>query len=283
MPVQPDIEIFEKRSINQSIEAAFDFLRQNRKVWFRGTLIYLLPYAMVIALLWLPNARAESIDTTFSMVFDAFGQSRSLAFLLPGFFLSALFTVGLLRRGREENLSGLTWRQLALLWLPSFVRTLRSAVFLLLAVWVVVLVPFPLQTFLYVVLIPLWFVLPSHTLADNNLLSAVRLSVKHGFRSWFGLLIMLLFMAFISFMLSFAVQLPVALLFSLSGLVARMSEAFVQEYLDVVRYVILALVSYTVFVGASFVTLGLSYLYGSAVADYEDENLDGEIDRFENL
>ena len=189
----------------------------------------------------------------------------------------------MLRRGTEEHLSGLTWRQLALLWLPSFVRTLRSAVFLLLAVWVVVLVPFPLQTFLYVVLIPLWFVLPSHTLADNNLLSAVRLSVKHGFRSWFGLLIMLFFMAFVSFMLSFAVQLPVALFFSLSGLVARMSEAFVQEYLDVVRYVILALVSYTVFVGASFVTLGLCYLYGSAVADYEDENLDGEIDRFENL
>ena len=283
MPVQPDIEIFEKRSINQSIEAAFDFLRQNRKVWFRGTLIYLLPYAMVIALLWLPNARAESIDTTFSMVFEAFGHSRSLAFLLPGFFLSALFTVSLLRRGREEHLSGLTWRQLALLWLPSFVRTLRSAVFLLLAVWVVVLVPFPLQTFLYVVLIPLWFVLPSHTLADNNLLSAVRLSVKHGFRSWFGLLIMLFFMAFVSFMLSFAVQLPVALFFSLSGLVARMSEAFVQEYLDVVRYVILALVSYTVFVGASFVTLGLCYLSGSAGADYEDENLDGEIDRFEYL
>jgi hypothetical protein len=269
--------------MNQSIEAAFDFVRLYRKSWFRGTLLYMLPYAMVLALSWLPKAKAHDIGSSFEMLFEALGDTNTLSFLLPGFFLSGLFTASLLRYSQNQDPTDLTWRQLAVICFPSFVRTLRAVVFLLLAVWATILIPFPLQMFLYILLVPLWFVLPAHILTGNHLLSAVRLSLVYGFRQWFPLLVIIVFMTFVCIMLGMAIPLPFSLLFTLTGLLGLVSDEMVKGYMDVVRFLDLSMAAYVLFVGASFLMLGISFLYGSAEEDNDEKMLEDEIDRFETL
>jgi len=277
------VDIFAQRSVNQNIEAAFDFVRQNRLTWFRGSLLYLLPYSVLISLLWLPSEEVHSFDSNIDRIAHAIATDDFALQLLPGFFLAALFSMSRLRRYLDHPLDGLSWRQLASLARPVFFRTFFVMILILAVEFAAIVVPSPSGLLLQVVVVPLCFLLPSYVLVGNDFTTAVPLSLKYGFRKWFQLLIVLVFMMFIAVMMCFAFQVPCELFHLLTEFFSKLSQSLSQLYASVMCCVDLCLIFYALFAGASFVVIAISMLYGSAEEDNGEMELEEDIDNFENL
>lgn len=283
---QDKIEFFTRRSLNQSMEAAFDFVRQNRAAWLKASLLYLLPYAVVVALVLLPNKKMDGYEHITEIVFRAFRYGGDVIYLLPGIFLASLFSVSLLRKYLEQDADSLSWRKIVTMAFPPFVKVLLATTLLCAVIWMVATF---VNTSAYRIMLlvvfmpPLCFVLPSLTLGGNGIFNGVEKAVRYGFKYWFKLAGTLLFMMSIAFMVGLSFQLPCTLLAFLSEFLGLLGESFKVGFWDILCVVDMASVIYAFLMGCSFVVLAVSFLYGSADEENADRTLSDDIDNFENL
>lgn len=277
--------------MGEKINATFDFVKANWRVWLRFMLYCLLPVCCLQGMSI--NNFMESLVND-SGVDDVMVQLLSIGMfvVLGGILLVALNLVLLkLYQDRPGSLEGLTFKELwshlkHALWRITIVGLVSSLVILPVYLLVCVVMVFvPVVGFLaaYAMALPflLWPVVYVFEQPVGWSTSLVR-SVKMGYQHLVQLAFIGIVMGLLVSILQCIVTLPWGIMlffkYELFNDVAVVGMLF-----DVLYRVMTIASCFAVYVACSFMVLSLAFHYGSVAAAKNDASLAVEIDDFENL
>ncbi len=288
-PQENRIPLYEDRSVAQCIEASFDFMRTNRRVWFRSAFTLLMPVSMVLGLSVLTLSVGEQLsgESILDRLF-AWGSSYDLFFKLMvavGVWMDFVLVYSLLEAYGEQGpaLNEFTQRQMA----PYYLRTARQswwlAIFLAGVVWAVLSSDSFLLTFLaWLLLVPL-ALLPSVTLIERaGITTALMKSLRLGFSAWFQLFFTISLTLLFGFLITFVIALPSLVL---GGWFSTLAYGLPQNNGITLLYAFgfTSLTYLGLFLMVSMVLMSCAYEYGTVSERIDDASLESEVTHFENL
>lgn len=302
------IELYRVRSFGDKLNDTFAFVNENYRQLLKYLTYFLLPLSLVQAVAmngYLGNMMTLSMGGGNGMSSDALmSMAGSMAFYAlvygVGAFLLVTVVYALMRLygRREQRLNGLTWEEMK----PEVGLMLRRGLLLVL-LGIVVAVLFGLLIFalvqfspmmlflllpaLFVVALPLSLLTPIYLFEERiSLTDALGKSLRLGFRTWGGILAVMLVMTIIASVLQGVVSIPWYIAFivkSLFGL-QQAEDSFVNSVgFSFIIYLLGVVQAFGGFLTYSLAYISLAYQYGHAAEKIDGVTVDSDIEHFEEL
>lgn len=302
------IELYRVRSFGDKLNDTFAFVNENYRQLLKYLTYFLLPLSLVQAVAmngYLGNMMTLSMGGGNGMSSDALmSMAGSMAFYAlvygVGAFLLVTVVYALMRLygRREQRLNGLTWEEMK----PEVGLMLRRGLLLVL-LGIVVAVLFGLLIFalvqfspmmlflllpaLFVVALPLSLLTPVYLFEERiSLTDALGKSLRLGFRTWGGILAVMLVMTIIASVLQGVVSIPWYIAFivkSLFGL-QQAEDSFVNSVgFSFITYLLGVVQAFGGFLTYSLAYISLAYQYGHAAEKIDGVTVDSDIEHFEEL
>ncbi len=303
------IELYEKRAFGEKLNATFDFLKENWKPLLKFTTYLLLPLSLI-------QAAGASKMTSFGMNLSMLQQSGDdiLSILDSTFLTNYLLTLlcavigtGLLASivyacmkqyaTSENRLNGITLTDLKPLLLKYFGRSLMAIIFtyafiILIVVLIALLAVATLWSLLLTIpafvacCIPMALFTPIYLFEDISIFDAFGKAFRLGFPTWGGVFLIGLVMGLLSMFINSVASIPytvatmVKYLFSMSELSTETTVSFGYNCLV---YVLAVISTFSAYIGAIFLYLGMGYQYGHASEKIDGITITNDIENFDNL
>ena len=288
-PQENKILLYEDRSRAQCIEAVFDFMRANRRIWFRSAFTLLMPVCMVLgfSVLTLSADDRPSGDTIMDWLF-VWGPGFDLFFkvmVAVGTWMTFVHVYSLLEAYDEHGsaLDAFTQRQM----LPYYLR--KAKVSWWLAILLAGVSYFVLGSsniwpslLLLIVLVPL-ALLPSVVIIERlGVFSAFVKSLRLGFQAWFQLLFTIGLTLLFGFLMTLVIALPSLVM---SGWFSSLAYGLSSNngLTLLVAYGFTSLVYLGLYLMVSMMLMSCAYEYGTVSERIDDASLESEIEHFEDL
>ncbi len=302
------IELYRVRSFGDKLNDTFAFVNENYRQLLKYLTYFLLPLSLVQAVAmngYLGNMMTLSMGGGNGMSSDALmSMAGSMAFYAlvygVGAFLLVTVVYALMRlyNRREQRLNGLMWEEMK----PEVGLMLRRGLLLVL-LGIVVAVLFGLLIFalvqfspmmlflllpaLFVVALPLSLLTPVYLFEERiSLTDALWKSLRLGFRTWGGILAVMLVMTIIASVLQGVVSIPWYIAFivkSLFGL-QQAEDSFVNSVgFSFIIYLLGVVQAFGGFLTYSLAYISLAYQYGHAAEKIDGVTVDSDIEHFEEL
>ena len=302
------IELYRVRSFGDKLNDTFAFVNENYRQLLKYLTYFLLPLSLVQAVAmngYLGNMMTLSMGGGNGMSSDALmSMAGSMAFYAlvygVGAFLLVTVVYALMRlyNRREQRLNGLMWEEMK----PEVGLMLRRGLLLVL-LGIVVAVLFGLLIFalvqfspmmlflllpaLFVVALPLSLLTPVYLFEERiSLTDALWKSLRLGFRTWGGILAVMLVMTIIASVLQGVVSIPWYIAFivkSLFGL-QQAEDSFVNSVgFSFIIYLLGVVQAFGGFLTYSLAYISLAYQYGHAAEKIDGVTVDTDIEHFEEL
>lgn len=302
------IELYRVRSFGDKLNDTFAFVNENYRQLLKYLTYFLLPLSLVQAVAmngYLGNMMTLSMGGGNGMSSDALmSMAGSMAFYAlvygVGAFLLVTVVYALMRlyNRREQRLNGLMWEEMK----PEVGLMLRRGLLLVL-LGIVVAVLFGLLIFalvqfspmmlflllpaLFVVALPLSLLTPVYLFEERiSLTEALGKSLRLGFRTWGGILAVMLVMTIIASVLQGVVSIPWYIAFivkSLFGL-QQAEDSFVNSVgFSFITYLLGVVQAFGGFLTYSLAYISLAYQYGHAAEKIDGVTVDTDIEHFEEL
>ena len=302
------IELYRVRSFGDKLNDTFAFVNENYRQLLKYLTYFLLPLSLVQAVAmngYLGNMMTLSMGGGSGMSSDdVMSMAGSMAFYAlvygVGAFLLLTVVYALMRlyNSREQRLNGLMWEEMK----PEVGLMLRRGLLLVL-LGIVVAVLFGLLIFalvqfspmmlflllpaLFVVALPLSLLTPIYLFEERiSLTDALGKSLRLGFRTWGGILAVMLVMTIIASVLQGVVSIPWYIAFivkSLFGL-QQAEDSFVNSVgFSFIIYLLGVVQAFGGFLTYSLAYISLAYQYGHAAEKIDGVTVDTDIEHFEEL
>ena len=286
---QNRIPLYEDRSVSQCIEATFDFMRANRRVWLRSAFTLLMP---VSALLGLSVLTLSSDDLPYgSSIFDwlfEWGPTYDLFFkvmVIVGVWMTFVHVYSLLEAYDKHGdaLNEFTQRQM----LPYYLRKAKQSWWLAIllagiAYFVLDSDSIFLAALALILLVPL-ALLPSIAIIERlGDIPALVKSLRLGFHAWFQLFFTFMLTLLFGFLMVSVVTLPSLML---SGWFSTLAYGLEKSNGITLLFAFgsTALVYFGMYLLVSMVLMSCAYEYGTVSERIDDASLESEIEHFEDL
>jgi hypothetical protein len=288
-PQENKILLYEDRSRAQCIEAVFDFMRANRRIWFRSAFTLLMPVCMVLgfSVLTLSADDRPSGDTIMDWLF-VWGPGFDLFFkvmVVVGTWMTFVHVYSLLEAYDEHGsaLDAFTQRQM----LPYYLR--KAKVSWWLAILLAGVSYFVLGSsniwpslLLLIVLVPL-ALLPSVVIIERlGVFTAFAKSLRLGFQAWFQLFFTIGLTLLFGFLMTLVIALPSLVM---SGWFSSLAYGLSSNngLTLLVAYGFTSLVYLGLYLMVSMMLMSCAYEYGTVSERIDDASLESEIEHFEDL
>lgn len=276
--------------MTECLEATFDFLRANRRVWFRSMALLFLPICVVVSLLMFSSLDRDAVNKDVFFWFDYFFNNLDnytyvfLFLMYLGVWMVFVQVHSLLLANEEydEGVEGLSLMDLK----PWFIRTaMRSWYLPLFFLLVAILLSSSsfLAILLMVLMVPM-ALLPSLCLIRKvSLVEAVTKSLSMGFPIWFKLAVNIALVSMLGAYVFLVLFLPTGF-FTLMIETFSTSKLHELEKLFVIGmgFVFTVLALFGLFVVFSMVVLVCAYHYGSLSEEKDASSVEGEVADFGN-
>lgn len=290
---QPKIALYATRSMGEKINATFDFVKENWRVWCRYLIYFLLPVCIIQGL---------GIDSLIDLATQSNYVSEDdviwgliTVFLFMGVGVMLMTTVNLTifkaYQDRTNRLEGITLRELwHALW-RNGVRMLLVGVF-----YCVVFMPLYILLNIVLIFIPLAGNLVSFALSTPVILlpiiylyerpigfiAAIKRAFSLGFSQFFQLAFLGIVMGFLILIINSTPVIAITVVELIKN------EFFgdvtvVNSFFKLFSQVVAVASCMAVYMGISFYLLAIVFHYGSVTARRDDASLEGDINNFENL
>lgn len=276
--------------MTECLEATFDFLRANRRIWFRSVLLLFLPVCVVVSLLMFSSMEEDAMDGDVFFWFDYFfNHIDQYAFaivvmLYVGVWMVDVQVYSLLLANEEcaDGVEGLSLRDLKPRFIQTALRSWYLPLFFVLVLAVLGSASF-MALFIFVLMVPMALI-PSLCLVERlGIVAAVAKAVSMGFSIWFKLAVNIVLVSLLGVYVFLVLFLP-------TGFFALLIETFSTSQLHELEkmfvvfmgfvFTVLALLG--LFVVFSMVVLVCAYHYGSLSEEKDASSVEGEVADFLN-
>ena len=271
----------------ECLEATFDFLRANRRVWFRSALLLFLPICVVASLMMFSSMDKESMTKDVFFWFDTFDHIDDYAMIFVVAWYVAIWAVLvqihsllLANEERPNGVEGMTLKELR----PFLIRTaVRSWYLPLLFVLVAVLsgVASFLGFLIMVAMVPLALLPALHLIEGLNLVDGIGKALSRGFPIWFKLAFNIIVVSLLGLYVFVMLFLPTGIL---SWVMETVSTSQLHEleklFVTAIGFVFTVLAFFGLCVVQSMVVLVCAYHYGSMSEEKDASSLEGEVANF---
>lgn len=288
-PQDNRITLYEDRSVSQCIEATFDFMRANRRVWLRSAFTLLMPVCLVLGLsvLTLTADEQPSDDFILDRLF-VWGAGYDFFFkmmVVVGTWMTFVHVYSLLEAYDEHGaaLNTFTQRQMLPYYLRNARYSYRLAILLSCAAYFVLgSNNWWLSLLAMVVLVPL-ALLPSTTIIERlGDFPALVKSLRLGFHAWFQLFFTIALTLLFGFLVTLVIALPSLVMGGwFSSLAYGLAENNGITLLFAFGFT--SLVYWGFYLMVSMMLMSCAYEYGTVSERIDDTSLEGEIEHFEDL
>ena len=285
------ISLYKDRTMFECVEATFDFLRANRRIWLRSALLLLLPICIVVALVFFSSLDEDQMPKDLSFWFDYFFsrlEEHPAVLMIAAYVgitmvLVHVFSLVMANLDYEDGVGGCSLSDLK----PYFIRTLKRSWYLpftfVLAIIIVNIAPF-LTLLVLVVLVPL-ALMPSYRLVERlGVVESMTVALKKGFSVWFHLLINIVLMSLLGLYVFLFLWIPTTIL---SLVIETFSVKQISEWETLLvlglGFVFTAVALFGILVVMSLVVLTCAFLYGSLSERVDAASVDNEVAHFEQL
>lgn len=290
MSESPKIQLYVARKVSEKVNATFDFVKENWRVWLRYSTYLLLPLAIV---------QGMGLNEMMNSLFDDLAEPGTVSIVATvvaafiAMVMNCTLTLALLRLylDRDDRLRGVTGKDLLPL-LKNYAPRLLGAVLVLLVVFspliavaVLLAVLIPLVGWVgFFVLLPLALVPAIYLYERQTLVNSVRRAFKLGFADWGRMVGLGLIMLLVYYVLTGCLTQPWAVCMAIkANLFDNSISVETKLVINIAFYVLTILYSFAMYLASSFIILAMTFHYGSVAADTEDASLDYEIENFEKL
>lgn len=286
------IRLFAYRSMGEKVNATFDFVKVNWRVWLKYMIYILLPLSMLQGI-GIDTLIGEMVSETADSASISYGMFTAYSFICIAASLVCAVTLTLLKiyNEREQGLDDITFKEVwPQLWRNSlrmfavglFFAILVTPVYLI-ACLVLMLVPIIGNVIAYTLVLPL-FLFPVIYVFESNLgfVNAGIKAVKLGFSQWVHLAFVGIVMVVLVLMLTMVTMMPWIFVevfkYELFNDISWVNTVF-----GVLVKVVTVANCFAIHLAVSFYVLTLAFHYGSVSdVDYE-ASLKDDINNFENL
>lgn len=282
------ILLYENRSVSACIEATFDFLRQNRRVWFCSAFALFLPWSLLLGLsaFMLPDDSLSSGLMVFDQLFCWQEDYRFFfsVVVFVGVWMAFVHVYSLLTsyHEHENSIDGFTQRQMMPIYARMSVRTFWLAALAFNCVLVLFISTSFLSLLSLFILIPL-SLLPSVFLFEReSIVGSFVKAFRLGFRAWFQLFLTLVLMMLFGFFMTMVIGLPSSLFGTALGLLTSTGEpeGLLTGFFS---YLLMALSYFAFFLVVSMTLMAAAYQYGTVSERVDDTSVESDIQHFEQL
>lgn len=289
------IPLYQKRNIGEIINATFDFLKENKRLWFIGSTAILLPLCALMLMMesnvvdditydlyyltLLTHISSALVENAFAVVV------ATVAMQLTGAWL---WTMQDLYANQPERLRTLTVRQALTAWLPKAGKMLLAGIIIVSINLFISILLQSGQLFLTLIILltvpPVLLIGPVICLEKVGVWDAFTKAFRLGYKEYFRLIGVLLCMTLIYIALQFSiywVSVLVSLLFS--TLFGSLSINHLPFWGAVIIQFLVLLMWYVSLMASSFLLLSMGYYYGDLAQKVDDASLENDIENFENL
>ena len=287
------IHLYERRSMLECLEATMDFLRANRRVWWRTALLLFLPVALVMALITFATIDDDRINHNIFFWFENMVENldRHATLLVVAIYvgvwmvITQVYALLLANEAEEKGVSRLTLTQMR----PWLLRTAKHSwsipLILFIMAFIAAVGENPLLAILLAVLAVPLAMLPSLRLMEGKgWRKSLERTVKMGFSVWFPLAFNIALVSMLGLYVIVALWLPTGLLSMLQETFSyqRVSE-FEQLFVYALGFVFTTAAFFGFHIVASMVVTVCAYEYGNVSERMDATSLEEEVSHFEEL
>ena len=284
------IQLYANRKVLQCDEAAFDFIRANRRVWVKSALVLFLPICVALSLVAIPTTQTQ-INNAQNYIWERFFEMESWHFdfflivTCVGIWLAYVhvYTLLLAEFQREE---GVKTAQLSSL-IPYFLRSASRS-------WWLFAVPIALAfimnigvlfaLLLPIILVPLSLLPSIFILEHESMPTAISKSFRLGFSSWFYLAFNIILTMMLALCMVWLLQVPSLVMDIFMDILPKNADYALGHLPFYIFWMIFSTFSCFGFcVVVSMLVLGCAFQYGSVSERVDDTSILHEIENFENL
>ena len=262
------IQLYANRKVLQCVEAAFDFIRANRRVWVKSALVLFLPICVALSLVAIPTTH---INNAQNYIWERFFEMESWHF---DFFL-IVTCVGI----------WLAYVHVYALLLAEFQREegvktaqLSSALALIMTIGVLFALLLP------IILVPLSLLPSIFILEHESMPTAISKSFRLGFSSWFYLAFNIILTMMLALCMVWLLQVPSLVMDIFMDILPKNADYALGHLPFYIFWMIFSTFSCFGFcVVVSMLVLGCAFQYGSVSERVDDTSILHERENFENL
>ncbi|WP_028897660.1 hypothetical protein [Prevotella sp. HUN102] len=302
---RPKIPLYKIRSFGDKFSDTFEFIKENRRVWFKGNVYLLLPLCLLQALC-MNSVFSEMLDMETGVASEAamikVGVSYILLFLffMLGTILLSAFTYAMMRYHNEQpnGLRGATLKDLK----PMIVKCAKRAfliglmltviIFVILFVMGLLIAASGMVVFFLIFLlvgvaaiVPLALIYPVYCFEDNEtVFSSIQRGISLGLRSYWGILGFLLVLSFLTNTLQSIFMIPWYIMALIKGVFGTSNSgvAFTDSAIyNFVLYLFGVLQAFGMYLSTSLSLVGLGFQYGSIAEEVDGFSVEEDIEHFE--
>ena len=275
--------------MTECLEATFDFLRANRRVWFRSALLLFLPFCVVNSFLLFSSYEMDTMDTIGMNWMDKFfdgTDNYSLLFMVMTYVVVwmvfvQVFSLLLANEESSGGVEGMSLKELK----PRFVSTARRSWYLPLvfvALLMLMMVP-GLNIPVAVCMVPLALLPALHIVERLSVMKAASKALSLGFPIWFKLAFNIVLVSLLGFYVFVVLFLPTAFLkLMIESLSTSQLHELERLFVIAMGFVFTVLAFFGLYIVSSMVVLLCAFHYGSSSEEKDASSLEGEVADFGN-
>lgn len=301
---RPKIPLYKIRSFGDKFSDTFEFIKENRRIWFKGNVYLLLPLCLL---------QSFCTNIIFSEVLDVSDGVSDAAMIKVGvsyIFLFLFYMLGTMVLSsfiyammKYYNESPKRLRDVTLKDLKPLIMKLGKRTFLmgLLLVVIISIIFFMMALFIYVselivfffplflmgiaMIVPLSLVYPVYCFEDGqNVFSAVKRGIFLGMRSFWGILGFVIILSFLTNTLQSIFMIPWYIMALIKGVFGTSNSgvAFTDSAIyNFVLYLFGVLQGFGMYLSTSLMLVALGFQYGSIAEEVDGFSVEEDIEHFE--
>lgn len=285
------ILLYKERKMTECLEATFDFLRANRRVWFRSALLLFLPLCVVNSFLLFSSYDMDRIGMNANPHFwmeNFFDRTDNYSFsfmvmtyVVVWMVFVQVFSLLLANEESADGVEGMSLKELR----PRFISTAKCSWYLPLvfvALLILLMVP-GLNILVAVCMVPLALLPALHIIERLNVANAASKALSLGFPIWFKLAFNIVLVSLLGLYVFVVLFLPTLFLQWMKESLST-SQLHELERLFVIAtgFVFTILAFFGLYVVSSMVVLLCAFHYGSSSEEKDASSLEGEVADFGN-
>ena len=302
---KPLIKLYRTRTFGDKISDTFDFVRENWRVMLKYITYLLLPIALI------QTFCMTNFMTGYMQAITMIGSS-DISTMLPLLSSMALYMLvmyvgyvlvtaliytmmqqyeqrpglqGIMMSDLKPGVMNKSLRMVALL-LTGIVLMVVYGVLMVLLVAINRLMVFPAILLLLVILPLFVLVCPIYLFENRGIVSAYAKSVRLGWKTWAGIVGVVLVLYIITMILQTVVSMPGYIMLTVKNVLGGSGNAtgFVSSFgFTAIQYLLGVISSFCGICLMALITIGIAYQYGHACDKVDGVSVDKDIENFETL
>lgn len=305
----PKIPLYQERTFGEKFSATFDFIKENWRLWLKGSVYLLLPLSLVQA--FTLNSFMGSFMDAFEgsyygggtgLLKTVFSYVGFIIFLIAGTILMASFLYAMMQeyQERDSRLKDVSLHDLKPRIVKNFKRSLLMSLFVSVAVVIVfgLFMSFAIATGVFglillvyaallAVAVPLCLTMPVYIFEpEQRLWPAFVRGLSLGWETWGGTALLMLVMSFIVNFIQSVFMMPwfVAEIFKFVFIQENVDSAIVNSGLySFLVYLLGVVQSFGTYLASTVTVVAIAYQYGHAAELRDGLSVNSDIEKFEQM